>query len=252
MAFLTAMADLDFLSMDLKDVFLRLACAMVVGLVIGIEREHTHRPAGMRTHILVALGSCVVMIIGQLIFVQYRATGAAPDPARLGAQVVSGVSFLGAGTIMREGVNVKGLTTAASLWTVACLGLAAGAGYYMVALAGMLMVFITLTIFEVLQRKLFLSHNPKTRFVIETSQVASAMKAIGTYAKSCRMRVYNTQVEEIEEELHRITIHVAMSSLHNEKRTFRFCEKLAAEAGVKSVIQHDKYASKKNAAEQNV
>ena len=67
MAFLTAMADLDFLSMDLKDVFLRLACAMVVGLVIGIEREHTHRPAGMRTHILVALGSCVVMIIGQLI-----------------------------------------------------------------------------------------------------------------------------------------------------------------------------------------
>lgn len=249
MFFLTAAVNLNMFGMDMKEIFLRLACAMAVGLVIGIEREHTHRPAGMRTHVLVALGSCVVMIIGEMIFAEYRTLGGMPDPARLGAQVISGVSFLGAGTIMREGVNVKGLTTAASLWTVACLGLAAGAGYYTVAVAGMLMVFITLTIFEVLQRKLFLSHNPKTKFVIETSQVAPAMKAIAAHAKSCRMKVYNTQVEEIGEELHRITVHVAMSSLHNEKRMFRFCEKLAAEPGVKSVIQYDKNAPKKTAEE---
>lgn len=255
MAFLTATAtvNLDFSSMDFKEILLRLACAMVVGLVIGIEREHTHRPAGMRTHVLVALGSCVVMIIGQMIFVQYRATGAMPDPARLGAQVISGVSFLGAGTIMREGVNVKGLTTAASIWTVACLGLAAGAGYYEVALAGMVMVFITLTVFEALQRKLFLSHYPSTQFVIETSEVAATMKAISSHAKTARMRVYSTQVEEIDEAMHRITIQLAISSVRNDKKMFRFCEKLAAEKGVKSVLQLPKYGSEpKTSAQQTV
>ena len=120
---------------------MRLLCAMIVGLVIGTEREFTHRPAGMRTHILVALGACSVMITGELIFIPYSTLGATPDPARLGAQVITGVGFLGAGTILREGINVKGLTTAASLWTVACLGLAAGAGYYAVALVGMVFVF---------------------------------------------------------------------------------------------------------------
>ena len=112
----------------LVEVLTRLLCAMAVGLVIGTEREYTNRPAGMRTHILVALGSCAVMITGELIFVQYKALGAAPDPARLGAQVITGVGFLGAGTILREGSDVKGLTTAASLWAVAGLVLAAGAG----------------------------------------------------------------------------------------------------------------------------
>ena len=150
MAVLTARQEIN-----LTEACLRLLCAMVIGMVIGIEREHTHRPAGMRTHTLVALGACVVMIIGNLISTQYQALGSTPDPARLGAQVISGISFLGAGTILREGVNVKGLTTAASLWTVACLGLAAGAGYYVIAMIGMLHVFVTLSIFEVLQRKLF-------------------------------------------------------------------------------------------------
>ena len=89
------------------EICLRLACAMLVGLVIGTEREYTHRPAGMRTHILVALGACVISITGELIFNHYATLGATPDPARLSAQVVTGVGFLGAGTIMREGPTVK-------------------------------------------------------------------------------------------------------------------------------------------------
>ena len=132
--------DLGSLILSPMDILMRLLCAMIVGTVIGLEREYTHRPAGLRTHILVSLGACAVMITGQLIFCQYRPFGSTADPARLAAQVISGVGFLGAGTIMREGVNVKGLTTAASLWAVACLGIAAGGGYYEVALLGMVLV----------------------------------------------------------------------------------------------------------------
>ena len=84
----------------LWEICLRLACAMLVGLVIGTEREYTHRPAGMRTHILVALGACVVSITGEIIFNHYNTLGAFPDPARLSAQVITGVGFLGAGTIV--------------------------------------------------------------------------------------------------------------------------------------------------------
>ena len=99
----------DMVSMEpgLAEICLRLACAMLVGLVIGTEREYTHRPAGMRTHILVALGACVVAITSELLFHQYRQYGATPDPARLSAQVITGVGFLGAGTILREGAMVK-------------------------------------------------------------------------------------------------------------------------------------------------
>ena len=79
---------------------LRLLCAMIVGTLIGLEREYTHRPAGLRTHILVALGACVVSILGESLFTHYHALGASPDPARLSAQVITGVGFLGAGTIM--------------------------------------------------------------------------------------------------------------------------------------------------------
>ena len=128
--FLTAVmtqADLAPLELGLKEICLRLLCAMIVGMVIGTEREYTHRPAGMRTHILVALGACAVMITGQLIFVQYRVFGATSDPARLSAQVITGVGFLGAGTILVRGkTTVTGLTTAAGLWMTAAIGIAIG------------------------------------------------------------------------------------------------------------------------------
>ena len=128
MNLLTFAAETATVELNIWQICARLLCALVIGMVIGMEREYTHRPAGMRTHILVALGSCAVMITGQLIFGQYSALGSNPDPARLSAQVITGVGCLGAGTIMREGASVKGLTTAASLWAVACLGIAAGGG----------------------------------------------------------------------------------------------------------------------------
>lgn len=129
---------------------LRIALAMLIGGIIGWEREANNRPAGLRTHMLVSIGASVIMIMGQMSLYKYTHI-ATLDPTRLGAQVISGIGFLGAGCIMREGLSVKGLTTAASLWAVACLGLAAGGGFYDVAIAGTIAILITLTLFEYLE-----------------------------------------------------------------------------------------------------
>lgn len=195
MILLTAVAtDAAPLALGWEAICMRLLCALLVGLIIGTEREYTHRPAGMRTHILVSLGACAVMITGQLIFAEYRPYGASPDPARLAAQVITGVGFLGAGTILREGTNVKGLTTAASLWSVACLGIAAGGGYYIVALVGMVFIFITLTFFEYLQNKLI---KPKTvrDYSLLVTDVGDAMEVIHTLADQCKCQLSGFRAE---------------------------------------------------------
>ena len=126
----------------------RLILALVLGGLVGIERESMGRPAGFRTHILVSTGSALIMIVSAYAFIDR-----AGDPARLAAQVVSGIGFLGAGTIMREGANVRGLTTAASLWTVAGLGLTVGAGFYFAAILGTILVVLTLVVLNQLEWK---------------------------------------------------------------------------------------------------
>jgi putative Mg2+ transporter-C (MgtC) family protein len=120
---------------------LLLACLM--GSIIGLERGNKKRPAGLRTNALVCVGSTLIMIISFEIFNEYHHM-ANFDPARLGAQVISGIGFLGAGTIMRNEMSVKGLTTAASLWVVASLGLAIGTGYYLEAIVTCGIVYFTL------------------------------------------------------------------------------------------------------------
>ncbi len=112
---------------------LRLIMAAILGGIIGFEREISNRPAGFRTHILVTLGSCLIMILSAYGFYGLGPDGAGGEPARLAAQVVSGIGFLGAGTILREGTNVRGLTTAASIWISGGIGLAIGLGYYAAA-----------------------------------------------------------------------------------------------------------------------
>lgn len=124
------------------DIFFRLAAAVILGGLVGLERESSHRPAGLRTHILVSLGSALIMVISMEAFRNFP-TGTW-DPGRLAAQVVSGIGFIGAGTILHEGVTIRGLTTAASLWVVAGIGLAVGAGYYFGAVVTTLLVTIVL------------------------------------------------------------------------------------------------------------
>jgi putative Mg2+ transporter-C (MgtC) family protein len=126
---------------------IRLVLAMVLGGLIGLEREFTNRPAGFRTHTLVCMGSALVMIISEYIFDMYHQM-VNLDPARLGAAVVSGIGFLGAGTILKDGVRIRGLTTAASLWVVACVGLAAGAGLYWISIFSALLIYVTLILLK--------------------------------------------------------------------------------------------------------
>ena len=235
----TVTVDVSALNLDIWDVIMRLACAMVVGMVIGIEREYTHRPAGLRTHILVALGACAVMITGQLIFAQYRPYGATSDPARLSAQVISGVGFLGAGTILREGINVKGLTTAASLWAVACLGIAAGGGYYEVALLGMVFMFVTLTLLEVIQSWLMKgSRRARQDYSLEVEDVVSGMQTINDMASQTNCHLSGLSIVNITNGF-RITFHTEFGSGSRKKRQQRFLEGLLKNPTIRSVKTAD-------------
>ena len=210
---------------------LRLLCAMTVGIVIGMEREFTHRPAGLRTHILVALGACVASVMGEMIFLHFTTSA---DPARLSAQVITGVGFLGAGTIMKEGVNVKGLTTAASVWAVACLGIAAGFGYYALAITGMLFTLITLTIFETLQRWLVHSHSAEDHYLVMAQDVQAALEQINAAAASPKITIFDLTAQK-EGDTYRITFRAWFVGRGNEKRRTAFFATLAAAEGIQSV-----------------
>ena len=140
------------------DAIVRLLVAVILGGIVGYERQSRNKSAGLRTHILVSLGSCLIMIVSLNVslnsFFTYGLTNA--DPERIAAQVVSGIGFLGAGTILanKKGLNVIGLTTAASLWVVAAIGLATGAGYWITACVTTLFVYLVLTILSRLDRRI--------------------------------------------------------------------------------------------------
>jgi putative Mg2+ transporter-C (MgtC) family protein len=120
---------------------LRLVVGLALGAVIGFEREFHRQPAGFRTHSLVALGAALFTIVGAYAF-----DGPGADPTRIAAQVVSGIGFIGAGTILQYRGHIRGLTTAASLWSVAAIGMAAGAGLIVLAVTGTVLILIILSI----------------------------------------------------------------------------------------------------------
>lgn len=126
----------------------RLVLAGILGAVIGIERQHEHKPAGMRTLALVSLGSALFMIISEELSRQGMA-----DMTRMPAQIITGIGFLGAGSIIRSGESVKGLTTAASIWVVAGIGMAAGGGLYVIALTSTLFTYFILEIITRISKK---------------------------------------------------------------------------------------------------
>lgn len=126
---------------------LRLIVALLLGGVIGWERELQRMPAGFRTHALVSLGSAIFTVISAYAF-----TGPGSDPTRIAAQIVSGIGFLGGGAILHYGGTVRGLTTAASLWAVAAVGMAAGAGLFVVAAISAVLIITALEVFQRLER----------------------------------------------------------------------------------------------------
>ena len=122
---------------------LRLTVGLVLGAIIGFERELHRQPAGFRTHSLVSLGSALFTIVSAYAF-----SGEGADPTRIAAQIVSGIGFIGAGTILQYRGNIRGLTTAASLWSVAAVGMAAGAGLYVMAVIATALILIVLSILD--------------------------------------------------------------------------------------------------------
>lgn len=129
-----------------REVLIRLLLAALLGAIIGFEREYDNQPAGLRTNMILVMGATLAMILSIQVSQQYEAFGIKGDPARLAAQVISGIGFLGAGAILHNGVTIRGLTTAASMWTMAVVGLAVGSGHYYEGATVTLVLFIVLSI----------------------------------------------------------------------------------------------------------
>ena len=152
--------------MTIYEIITRLCFATFVGTVIGLERQLKGHPIGMRTNVLVCISSAMVMILSQKLMQEnYALYGIINDP-RLASQVITGIGFLGAGTIIHSDSNVKGLTTAASLWSVGCIGLVIGAGYYQLAVVATVMVFMVLLMMNYLSN--FLQRKVQHRHITLT------------------------------------------------------------------------------------
>ena len=135
------------------EVSIRLLVALLLGAAIGVEREYTHHSAGLRTMAAVSLGSCLFTVVGLYPH--------GTDPTRIAAQVVSGVGFLGAGAILRSGISVRGLTTAATIWVVAAIGMAVGFGLIILPAVATILMLVFLILLKPIEDRLFRNHLPE-------------------------------------------------------------------------------------------
>ncbi|HPX65885.1 MAG TPA: MgtC/SapB family protein [Anaerolineaceae bacterium] len=169
------------LTTPVLDILLRLGLALILGGVVGFERERDSQPAGLRTHMILVLGACLAAIISEEMGARFGS-----DPTRLAAQVISGIGFLGAGAILRFGFNIKGLTTATTLWTMAIVGLAVGFGYYLLAALTTVFMIIILTIMNVIEKK-FVRINLIRNIVVDVDYqdgiIRTVRKAISNIAE---------------------------------------------------------------------
>lgn len=193
---------MTFREITYEAIVLRILAAIIVGGLIGLERGMKNRPAGLRTYMLVCVGACLIMLTNQYI---YQFTGAG-DPMRLGAQVVSGIGFLGAGTIIVTKHNqIKGLTTAAGLWASAGVGLALGIGFYEAALTASVGIYIILAILQRWEHRV----HKKVRLLDVYIEITNTMP-LNKFAQ--HLRAMNLQIEGIQLE--------PDSSVENETRAF--------------------------------
>lgn len=203
--------------MDIKwEIILRLILASVLGGLIGLDRESTNRPAGFRTHILVSIGSTLMMLVS-LENARYGG-----DASRIAAQVVSGIGFLGAGTIMRTGTNIEGLTTAASLWVCAGIGLAVGNGYYLGAVTTTLIVLFFLRNSRTFERTLLKGSFKNIKIIGLTR--AGLIGDIGTLFGKYHIIIKDISIISIEDE-------------DNFKEELHFTLKLPHNMDLNSVVQ---------------
>lgn len=176
--------------------------------IIGLEREHVNRPAGVRTHVLVGVSSALIMLTSEYLATYYQGIYGV-DPSRMGAQIISGIGFLGAGTIIKDGINVRGLTTAASLWAVACIGIAAGAGFYSGAFLATIVIYLTL---EVL-RKYMLCRSQYRVIVVKTEKLDYVLEKTRDELEKSHIHINHMEVLASHENTTKeIRLHVSLSS----------------------------------------
>jgi putative Mg2+ transporter-C (MgtC) family protein len=192
-----------------SEILLRLALACLLGGIVGLERERNKQPAGLRTHILVCIGATLVMLCNIFIFEKYKGV-ANIDPARLGAQVISGIGFLGAGTIIKEGLSIRGLTTAASLWVVACLGIAIGLGFYPGAIISTSFILVVLMFFSKFEY-LFNIKTSKSILILKSVNTEGQINIIENKLKEFEIIYNNVSVESAEDNLIAIRVYLTKS-----------------------------------------
>lgn len=219
------------------EIVLRLILSAVAGGIVGIEREANHSSAGLRTHILVTLGSTLIMLISMYGFQGLGADHSGGEPARLAAQVVSGIGFLGAGTILRTGNNIKGLTTAASIWVCGGIGLAIGNGYYLGGLATTIIVLFALRGLGFIQKKVF--NNQYKLLIVQCKERNGLIGDIGIILGKNNISIKDIKVESEdnieEDEDHLIEIRF-MVKLPSKLINHSFLNEILNVHGVENAI----------------
>jgi len=199
-------------SSDTFHLIFRIILASLFGALIGLEREHANRPAGLRTHVLVCVGACLTMLTSEYVSKNIAVTNF--DVTRLGAQVISGVGFLGAGTIIRTGNTVKGLTTAASIWAVACVGLATGIGYYAGATITTFIIFLILAYFKVLVGSAY-NHDVVRELFIKLSYSQELLDKIKLLFTENKIIINNIKLKSDNENMTHAILYLSMSQNTN-------------------------------------
>jgi putative Mg2+ transporter-C (MgtC) family protein len=189
----------------------RLMLALILGGLIGFERERNSSAAGFRTHILVCLGSALIMLLSAHGFPEFaKQPGVNMDPARLAAQVISGIGFLGAGTILRNGLSITGLTTAASLWVVAAIGLAAGAGFYFPAILCTIMVLLSLWMLNAVEKRFFSSKRVYL-LKIHATRTHGVLNEISSLLERQGVVIIRLSTEEDDRNENNVDLRITMS-----------------------------------------
>ncbi|MFD1954323.1 MgtC/SapB family protein [Paenibacillus thailandensis] len=178
------------------DILIRLVLAVVLGGSIGLEREQSNHAAGLRTNILVCLGSCLLMLLSIYGFAAFvDEPNVRVDPARLAAAVITGVGFLGAGTILFTGKSITGLTTAASLWVVSAIGLAVGAGFYFASVSVTVIALLVLYAFNKLEKK-FIAARSEKLLIIRLDERSAVLGKIHALLTERQIAVRKMVIEE--------------------------------------------------------
>ncbi|MGI6740850.1 MAG: MgtC/SapB family protein [Brevefilum sp.] len=211
---------------------LRVLVSAVLGAIVGLERERSDQPAGLRTNMVLVIGATLAMVLSINLGYLYAKPGTSADPARLAAQVISGIGFLGAGAILRFGYNVKGLTTASSLWTMAIVGMTVGAGYYLIGVFATVLMLIVLALLNVIEKR-FLRTSIARYISIEVNFRKGVVKTVRHIVEEFAVSISNFTIQKhVKDERLRIQV---VAVIDRDQQLEDLIETLSDVDGVRSL-----------------